>query len=331
MKPTEVYAPTYENGARVVLIRHPHGGTFEIPELTVNNRHADAKRLLGDSRDAIGIHHEVAKRLSGADFDGDTVVVIPNERGRITITPALEALKNFDPRSSYPAYEGMKKMTNTQTEMGKISNLITDMSIKGAPHSDIARAIKHSMVVIDAEKHGLNYRLSYNDNGIKQLKEKYQTQPGGGLGAATLLSRSRAPVFVPERKQRSAGKGGPIDLATGRRAFEETGAINRRTGKPRTTRTTKLADAIDAHALSSGNPIENTYANHSNRLKAMANEARLISARTPNSEYSSSANKTWKTQVNSLNSKLSVALSNRPLERQAQLIANAEIKAIKRF
>ncbi len=48
-------------------------------------------------------------------------------------------------------------MKNTQTEMGKISNLITDMT-KGATQDEFARAVRHSMVVIDAEKHKLTTR-----------------------------------------------------------------------------------------------------------------------------------------------------------------------------
>ena len=47
----------------------------------------------------------------------------------------------------------IKIMKNTQTEMGKISNLITDMTLKGATQDELARAVRHSMVVIDAEKH----------------------------------------------------------------------------------------------------------------------------------------------------------------------------------
>lgn len=38
MKETEIFAPNYRDGEKVVLIRYPHGGTFEIPELTVNNK-----------------------------------------------------------------------------------------------------------------------------------------------------------------------------------------------------------------------------------------------------------------------------------------------------
>ena len=30
------------DGERVALIRFPHGGTFEIPQLTVNNRNREA-------------------------------------------------------------------------------------------------------------------------------------------------------------------------------------------------------------------------------------------------------------------------------------------------
>src|SRR4029079_19649441 len=57
MKPNEVYAPGFNDGDRVALVRFPHGGTSEIPQLTVNNRVPAAKKLLGASPkfDAIGI------------------------------------------------------------------------------------------------------------------------------------------------------------------------------------------------------------------------------------------------------------------------------------
>ena len=37
----EIYAPNYRDGENVVLIRYPHGGIFEIPELIVNNKFAE--------------------------------------------------------------------------------------------------------------------------------------------------------------------------------------------------------------------------------------------------------------------------------------------------
>lgn len=320
--PSHVYAPNYANGERVVLIRHPHGGPFEIPELVVNNRNAEGRKLLGNSRDAIGIHHSVANRLSGADFDGDTVLVIPNNLGKVKTASALKDLEGFDPKTSYPGYPGMKRMTNTQTEMGKISNLITDMSLRQASASELARAVKHSMVVIDAEKHGLNYKLSYNDNGIKQLKEKYQSG-----GASTLISRAKSRIDVPERKPRSSSKGGPVDPLTGELRFEPTGRVSFRTGKPIMTRSTKLAEVRDAHKLSSGTPIERLYADHSNKLKGLANQARLAALRTPTPKQSPSAKKTYSNEVSSLNAKLALAIKNRPLERKAQLLANSVIKA----
>lgn len=328
MSSTEVYAPNYRQGERVVLIRHPHGGTFEIPELVVNNNQREAKSLLGTlPKDAIGIHPSVAARLSGADFDGDSVLVIPNDSGRVRITPALEGLKGFDTRAAYPGYEGMKKMTNTQTEMGKISNLVTDMTIRGAGTPDLARAIRHSMVVIDAEKHGLDYKRSALDNGIKQLQEKYQSQSDGGRGASTLISRARSRVYVPERIARKPSSGGPIDPITGKKVFEETGALNFRTGTPKLVRSKQLAETDDAHTLSSGTPIERLYADHSNRLKDMANKARLELIKTPRSIYSPSANKAYAPQVKSLEAKLNLVKLNRPLERQAQIIAGAVIRA----
>lgn len=322
IKNGEVYAPNYLDGTPVVLIRHPHGGPFEIPRLVVNNKNAEGRRLLGNSRDAIGIHHTVAERLSGADFDGDTVLVIPDPRRRVIDRPALKDLEGFDPKSSYPGYSGMKRMTNTQTEMGIISNLITDMSLRGASDRELARAVKHSMVVIDAEKHGLDYKRSYLDNGITDLKKKYQTG-----GASTLISRAKSRKDVDERKPRPRAEGGPIDRETGELRFVPTGRINPRTGRPRQIRSTKLAETSDAHTLSSGTPVERLYADHSNKLKRLANRARLNAINTPMPKQSPSAKRTYADQVASLEAKLNIAKRNRPLERKAQLIANANVKA----
>lgn len=336
LKDTEIYAPNYRDGERVVLIRHPHGGTFEIPELTVNNRNREANRLIKQAADAVGINSKVAGRLSGADFDGDTVLVIPQgSKRKVTTRPPLEGLKDFDPQTSYPGFEGMKVMSNKQRQMGDISNLITDMTIQGANEAEIAKAVKHSMVVIDAEKHKLNYKQSAVDNGISQLKTKYQGGPTAG--ASTLISQAKGVVRVNERKDRSAAKGGPIDPKTGRRMYEETGRTytvtktNKRTGMvtteviPRVTKTTKMAEAINAHRLSSkpGTEIEAVYANHANRLKALANDARKTSYNTKSSAYSPSARTAYAKEVSTLSAKLNVALKNAPLERQAQVVANS--------
>jgi len=323
MKEGEIYAPNFRDGERVVLVRHPHGGIFEIPELTVNNRNPEAKRILGAAKDAVGIHHKVAERLSGADFDGDTVLVIPNNQKRVKTKPALEGLKNFDPISAYPAYEGMKKMSprTKQVEMGVISNLITDMTIRGANDAELARAVRHSMVVIDAEKHNLDYKRSAVDNGIAQLKAKYQG--GARAGASTLISKASSELRVPERKQ-----GFKVDRATGQKIFTPTGEsfVNQR-GRlvKKTTRTTKLAEAKDANTLSSGTPIEKVYADHANKLKALANQSRREAVNTKGTPYSPSAKTAYAKEVASLNAKLNLALRNAPLERQAQVVANAVV------
>lgn len=213
LKDNEIYAPNYASGTQLALIRYPHGGTFEIPILTVNNKHADAKKLIGTmSQDAVGITKKVADRLSGADFDGDTVMCIPtNDPGgkvKITSTPKLKALEGFDPKLEYPERPGMKYMKdpvtgtdNTQKEMGVISNLITDMTLGGASTDKLARAVKHSMVVIDAAKHKLDYKRSEIDNNIEALKKEYQAKPDGTYGGAgTLLSRSKGEVTVDKRQ-----------------------------------------------------------------------------------------------------------------------------------
>lgn len=328
LKDTEIYAPQYDNGERIVLIRHPHGGIFEIPELTVNNRNIAAKKLLGQAVDAIGINPKTAEQLSGADFDGDTVLVVPNNKGQVKTQKHLESLKTFEPRITYSGFDGMKVMKNTQTEMGLVSNLITDMTILGASTPEIVRAVKHSMVVIDAEKHELNYKQSYIDHGISDLKIKYLGKVGGG--ATTLVSRSRADVKVPLRKPRAVKDGGPVDPLTGEKVFTTVGGtyVNKK-GEvtPLTTKTKGMLEVKDAYELSAGTPREAIYADYANKLKALANESRKVGYQTVPDPYSPSAKITYDTQVKDLDAKLSLANRNKPLERQAQILGNLVISA----
>jgi hypothetical protein len=329
MKETEVYAPNFKNGDRVALVRFPHGGTFEIPQLTVNNKNPEARKLLGtDSQNAIGINHKVAQRLSGADFDGDTVLVIPNNQGKVKSQAPLADLAGFDPQSKYPGYPGMPKMKSStkQNEMGKVSNLITDMTIKGASNAELARAVRHSMVVIDAEKHDLNYKQSEIDNGIAQLKQKYQTNTKSGRGgASTIVSQRKSTMDVPERKANFA-----VDKATGQKVFTPTGATRvDRKGQTvlRIEKVGRLAEATDAHKLSSGTPIETVYADHSNAMKTLSNKARKEAVNTGGIVHQPSAKAPYAKEVASLDAKLNIALRNAPRERTAQSIANAIVRA----
>lgn len=323
MKENEIYAPNYRNGEKVVLIRYPHGGKFEIPELTVNNKQPTANRLIKNAKDAVGINSKVAERLSGADFDGDTVLVIPNNKGSIKTSSPLKGLKDFDPKEAYPAYEGMPRISSRtkQMKMGDVSNLITDMTIKGATPDELARAVRHSMVVIDSEKHNLNYKQSYIDNGIADLKKKYQGSERAG--ASTLISRASSPTRVSTRKE-------SIDPKTGKKVYtytNETYVDSKGRTVRRTVKSTKMAEAEDARSLSSGTRMEEIYASHANKLKALANQARKASANTQYTPYSPSAKKTYEKEVKSLNAKLNLALQNKPLERQAQLLANKVVSA----
>lgn len=404
MKDTEVYAPRYENGTKLALIRYPHGGTFEIPILTVNNKQADARKLLGaDTFDAVGINSKVAERLSGADFDGDTVMCIPtHDRGgkvKITSTPPLDGLKGFDPKMAYPEVPGMKVMKNTQIEMGKISNLITDMTVRGATDDELAAAVRHSMVVIDAEKHHLNYKQSEFDNNISALKKKYQAyvDENGNVrygGAATLLSRAKGQatvlkrqgttkinmkgkewydpnkpegsliykvaddLYYPVRKydkttnlttvitdngkkitynaknKKEADMYEPVknvDEKTGKVTFtNKAGTITYRT-EARTQKSTQMAETDDARSLISEGtaPIEIVYADYANKMKSLANQARKEIMTAGKIKYSATAKSTYQPEVDSLMAKLNTALLNSPRERQAQLLANAQVNAKK--
>lgn len=283
MKPNEIYAPNYKDGDKVVLVRHPHGGIFEIPDLVVNNRNKSAQKLLGNSPDAVAIHPSVGQKLSGADFDGDTVLVIPNNSGQIKTSRSLKELKNFDPMD-YKVDRPTIKDKTKQIQMGVVSNLITDMTIKGASQSELARAVRHSMVVIDSEKHQLDYKQSAKDNGISALRRKYQTHinPETGKtsqGASTLISRSKNKIDISD-------PGFKVDK------------------------------------YSSGTAVEELYVDYVKKVQSTKNQAVKVSQTIKKPTYSKEAAQVYAPEVSSLNAKLNTALLNAPRERQAQLLTN---------
>ena len=364
MKDDEVYAPGYENGEKVALIRFPHGGTFEIPVLTVNNKQAEAKSKLGLAKDAVGINSKVAERLSGADFDGDTVMIVPTGKGvKITSTPPLKGLEGFDGKLEYGHdstktdpdgtvhyYRNgreFKPMKNTQTEMGIISNLITDMTLRGAKEEELAKAVRHSMVVIDAEKHGLDYKQSEKDNDIAYLKKTYQgtTDANGRYheGAATLISRSKSQQEVLKRKgspkvnqkgkdwyDPSKPEGSLIWNSVTEEYTDKNGKV-----KVRTQKSTKMAETDDARLIISDadtqdSSQERAYAEYANQRKDLANKARLEIINTGKIAYSASAKATYKEEVDGMLADLNIALRNAPKETQAQIIANSKVAAMKK-
>ena len=346
LKEDECFAPNYRDGETVVCIRYPHAGLFEIAELKVNNRNEKAREIMRRpdgtyADDAIGIHPRAAQKLSGADFDGDTVLVIPNNDRRIVAKPMLEALRTFD-TDMYQLPPDAPKVDKAhgfhkQREMGDISNLITDMTIKGNGDMDeIARAVKHSMVVIDAEKHHLDWRKSAIDNGIAELKEKYQG--GARKGASTLISKAKGQAHPLEKKLlTNPAKMTPEQrkrFYEGEQIWVETGGTHfNKAGKevPNKMNTTKMAEALQtqgsANSLSSGTIQETIYANFANRLHNLANEARKAALMSKPDKYSPSAKRTYAAEVDSLNKKLYLAELNRPLERKAQLLMGAKLKA----
>ena len=339
IKPTEIYAPNFKNGEHVCLVRYPHSGPSEIPDLVVNNKNKEAISIFGKSpKDCVVIHPTVAAKLSGADFDGDSVVVIPNKGGKtINTAPTLKALRDFDPKIAYPGYEGMKVMKESRkgTEMGMVANLITDMTLIGCSPDELARAIKHSMVVIDAPKHKLDWKRSEKDNRIKELKEKYQGSSKGG--AATLISRAKGQLYVDERRLYVK-----TDPKTGEKIYDTTGntytkrwtlkdGTVREKELPRQTKSTRMAEASDALMLASDPknpwPMEKAYAAYANQMKALGNKARLEASKIKSEPVSNSAKQAYSKEIKDLESKLNIALSNAPYERKAQMAANVILKA----
>lgn len=365
IKDDECYAPNYPNGTKLALIRYPHGGPFEIPVVTVNNNIEQGKKRIGNGSDAMGITSKTAEQLSGADFDGDTVMAIPTGKNGVNIlhTPALEGLKNFDPKEAYPAKPGMVKMTedNKGREMGVITNLITDMSLQDPSPDELARAVRHSMVVIDAYKHKLDYKQSEKDNGIRELKEKYQRSydADGKLhigGTTTIVSRATSQARVAKRQGQPKIniKGSPDynpELPEGALIYKEAtgpqGAhyqkahVNKKTGEVTYTEetryqtSTKMMEAKNAYELmanpdpTQAHPKELAYADFANDMKALANTARKEYMMTENMKYDKEAAKTYATEVASLQKKLDTALMNRGIERAAQRQANIAVKDYK--
>lgn len=352
LKDNEVYAPNFRNGETVVLIRYPHGGRFEIPELKVNNNAPEAVKVFGKDekrrpKDAVGVNPRVAAQLSGADFDGDTVTVIPNPKisskeRRIKTKKPLEDLADFDPKTAYPEYPGMKKVADDkgwdkQREMGKVSNLITDMTLKGADDHEIARAVKHSMVVIDAEKHNLDWRGSEMNNRIRELKAKYQGGPN--KGASTLISAAGGEVHIKgvmkEGEKRIDQKTGKektvyIDPDTGKKLVRyEQKTWTDKEGKThdRMTVRERMSVEDDPYKLSSGLPMENLYASYASNMKSMGNAARKDSLSIKDALLSPEAKGKYSKEVASLDVKTAAAIKNKPLERQAQIIAGTSYAA----
>lgn len=356
MSEKEVYAPGYPDGSKLALIRYPHGGTFEIPICTVNNKNKEAAKMIGKtSVDAIGINSKVAERLSGADFDGDTVMCIPtHDRGgkvKITSTRKLDGLEGFDPKMEYGGEKKIgsdgkehwyrngseyKLMKKTDTEMGKISNLITDMTLNGASEDKLARAVRHSMVVIDAEKHHLDYKQSEKDNNIKALKLEYQGKTTGG--ASTIISKAKSEYPVDKRqgtpkyniKEKEwydpSRPEGALIYRKADDATYTTKRLNKRTGEledvtvTRKTKSTKMAETDDAYSLVSPNrrPMELVYADYANSMKHLANQARIEETKAGKIAYNKEAKRKYQAEYDSLIRKLDLAESNTPRERAAQ-------------
>lgn len=372
LKDDEIYAPQFKDGEKLALVRFPHGGTFEIPILRNNTKSPDGIKTLGNATDAVGINKKNADRLSGADFDGDTALVIPTGKNKLTnivSTKMPELLIDYDPKDVYgttkrdtgkkdkdgkPIYEYLNKDGHVikvmdekykQKQMGIVSNLITDMSIKGATPEEIALADRHSMTVIDAVKHHLDYQTSAKENQISYLQKKWQTHVDldGKVkngGASTLISRAKNEYDVTQRQGNAkvnkidpkTGKLIIPDLPEGALYYTESSRARYidENGKPqvKTQASKQMLEVQDAMKLSSGTAMENEYAAYANNMKMLANESRKEALSVPRLKMSKAAKETYSEEVKTLNEKLNLALTNTPRERRAQNIASGEIKAL---
>lgn len=362
LKDNEIYAPNLDDGDTVALVRYPHGGTFEIPILKVNNKHKTAQNVMRGAKDAVGINAHNAEILSGADFDGDTALVIPLKSNKLSVkhTDPLEGLKNFDPKELYklPDSAPQMKSQTKQTQMGIVTNLITDMTVGGADEDQICRAVKHSMVVIDAEKHHLDYKRSAKDNNIAALQKEWQGTATKKGGASTILSQASSKVYVDQRKEvnrisdmtpeevKRYNEGYVIyhvkennkkkvlikdpDIMTPeeKSRYEAGKKVYRDTSENRQEKVERMYLVDDAMDLvrNPDNPKEVAYANYANELKRLAREARKEYRQIKPNPVSQEAKKTYAKEVDELNAALRTAEMNNPRERKAQGLANAIVE-----
>lgn len=363
LKDNEIYAPNYDDGDTVALVRYPHGGIFEIPILTVNNKGAAAaKEVMRDAKDAVGITSKVAEQLSGADFDGDTALVIPLKSNRLAVSSRkpLEGLMNFDPKELYKLPDSAPQMSDSekQKQMGIVTNLITDMTVGGASWDHLERAVKHSMVVIDAQKHHLDYKQSAKDYDIDSLKEIYQKNVTTGKigGASTVLSRAKGKAYIPYRKEiTDTSKMTPEELSdwnAGKKVYRDTGEtklklikdpkkmtveeLERYNAGKKVFRQTDILKTMTVHQMDTkddamdlvrdpSNQKEVAYAKYANQLKDLARNARIASRKIETISVSKEAKATYAAEVESLNQKLKLAKMNSPKERRARALAEAVV------
>ena len=361
LKDNEIYAPQYKQGEEVVLVRYPCAGLFEIPRLKVNNENAEGKKIVTpSSEDAVGINPTVATQLSGADFDGDTVVVIPTKNNKINNRDPYKELLTFDTKEykaledpngkyvidgkRYAAKRMMTKEKERDMQMGICSNLITDMTLSGgATDDEMIRATKYSMVVIDALKHKLDYGQAKEDFRIAELHKKYQGKAQGG--ASTIVSRAKGPIQVVDYPET-----GGIDPKTGEYKLKSSPnmKLDKATGEwvPAKIEKKKMESVKDAYDListksynsktgkwernanPSANPKEIVYADYANSLKTMANQARLDSLKAAKDiKTNKDVAKEYAAEVDSIKQKLAEQRKYAPIEREAQRQAAYIVRA----
>lgn len=370
MNPKECYCPGYDNGEMVALIRYPHGGVFEIPALTVNNKYEAARKDLGNCRDAIGIHPDAAATLSGADFDGDTVIAIPildkygNKVTPLTSSDDInmqpyEKLKGFDtkqfalPKDVVYEADGVTRRKDPRVmqdeaargkQMGIATNLIMDLTSKRADPDDIVNAVMYSMVVVDAYKHGLDWKLAKKVFEIDRINKKYRSSGGSD----TIMTKAKSPEYIYPRKEKTAvSKMSEEELKrwyAGEKIYEdisktvawrdkETGEYHEVQKRGKKIPSTRMAEEKDPYKLMSNSPteIEMSYADFATRLKALATRARkeLRSIATYTKNTDPSLKEKYKDEIKSLMDQKTVAIAGKPLEKQAQAYANKKFQIFK--
>ena len=219
-----------------------------------------------------------------------------------------------------------------------------------SPTSEIARAVKHSMVVIDAEKHKLNYKRSAEENGIDALMKRYMTHVDrvkyGELERWNPKTRKMDRVIDPEKLKKDLNPDAKYTSAstiisrhkqtviTDGYQVEVPDYKSKKDGATkmvwRNKKETYVINMLkDANVLLGPNATktEHHYADYVNDLKAFKNKVDDEMANIKMPARDPKAAKIYASEVLSMKEKVDQVKVNRIKERQAQRMAEVTSKA----
>ena len=131
----------------LTFLKKDNGTAFNVKDVSLVE---SAKTSVAVSVDAKGDGLRYYYSLDGKNYiEGNSSYTFTGLKEGTTYTVYVKVVDKDGTEHYFRDGIEFQVMTkhNTQLEMGKVSNLITDMNIQGATPEEITRAARHSMVV----------------------------------------------------------------------------------------------------------------------------------------------------------------------------------------